>query len=722
MTSMPGPTPVSTSRRLWAMPLIVVLLWLFVGGPLGLFIGKLAEVQENDNAAYLPRSTESTEALNTLLDFQEEATFPTAVVFERSGGLTEEDQSTLAGYAAELAQVENVIEGGVSAPIPSEDGESAQLVVQTAGTDAEEVTEAVESMREVVADPPNGLTALVGGVGGISADFIVAFGAIDGVLLLVALAVVFLILIAVYRTPILPIVVLLSAVLSLGVASALIYGLAKADVLTISGQSQGILFILAVGAATDYSLLIVARFREELRDTESKYDAMRAAYRGAFEPIVASGLTVILGLLCLLLSDLSSLSGLGPVGAIGVAGAMLSSLTLLPAALTLLGRRAFWPLMPRFGSEHTDTKGLWGKLARLIGRRARAVWVATFVGLLVAGAFITTLNEDQVPQTELFLTEVESVQAQDVLDAHFQADNASPVQVVVPEAEVADVIGLLGAHPGIAKSVDGEVLPPVYPLPDAADPQTPKVVDGRAIVFATLADPADSAAAADTVRALRTDLDAVDREILVGGSTAINMDVRDTTDTDRKKVIPAILLVIFLVLALLLRALVAPLLLIVANVLSFAATLGISALLFNHVFGFPASDPSTMLIGFVFLVALGIDYSIFLMTRVREEVIRQGTHPGILKGLSATGGVITSAGVVLAATFAALGVIPILFLAQIGFIVAFGVLLDALIVRSLLVPALAYDIGRVIWWPSRLSREPDHADAETEEMLHPHEG
>ncbi len=707
----------SRSRR-WILPLVVVLLWLFVGGPLGSFAGKLAEVQQNDNAAYLPQSTESTEALNALLDFQEEETFPTTIVFERSGGLTADDQAAIEQYAEEFATVENVPAGGVSPVIYSEDGEAAQLVVQTAGTDGEEVIAAVDAMRAVVADPPAGLTALVGGQGGILGDFIVAFGAIDGVLLLVALAVVFLILIVVYRTPVLPLVVLVSAVLSLGVASAAIYALAKADVLTISGQSQGILFILAVGAATDYSLLIVARFREELRDRESKYDAMRAAYRGAFEPIVASGLTVILGLLCLLLSDLSSLSGLGPVGAMGVAGAMLSSLTLLPAILVLLGRWAFWPFRPEFGSEHTDTKGLWGRLARLISRRARLVWVGTFVALLAASGFVTTLNEDQIPQTDLFLTEVESVTAQQVIDAHFQADNASPVQIVVPEADVAQTVALLSEHPGIASAPAGPAAPPaVFALPDPADPTSPKIVDGRAIVFATLADPADSAAAADTVRALRTDLDQVDPAILVGGSTAINMDVRDTTDRDRRMVIPAILVVIFLVLALLLRALVAPLLLIVANVLSFGATVGISALLFKYVFDFPASDPSTILIGFVFLVALGIDYSIFLMTRVREESIRQGTHPGILKGLSVTGGVITSAGVVLAATFAALGVIPILFLAQIGFIVAFGVLLDALIVRSLLVPALSYDVGRWIWWPSRLSRESDHADQETEEML-----
>ncbi|HYH34547.1 MAG TPA: MMPL family transporter [Nocardioides sp.] len=713
------------TRRLWVWPLLVVLLWVFVGGPLGSFAGRLAQVQENDNAAFLPQSAESTEVLDALVGFQDEEAIPVTVVFEREGGLTPEDERTIQRYAEELAGVDHVGEGAVAPPIPSEDGEAAQLVVQVSTSDGDELTAAVEDMREVLVDPPDGLTALVGGQGGVLGDFVDAFGAIDGVLLAVAIGVVLLILVVVYRTPILPLVVVFSAILALGVASAAIYALAANDVLTLNGQSQGILFILAVGAATDYSLLIVARFREELRDHASKYDAMRAAYRGAVEPIVASGATVILGLLCLLLSDLASLSGLGPVGAIGIAGAVLSSLTLLPAALVLLGRWAFWPFRPQHGSEHTDTKGLWGRLARLVQRRARVVWTLTFVALAVSAAFVTQLDEDPVPQTELFLTEVESVTAQEVLDEHFEADNASPVQILVPEEHLPRVLEVVTAHPGIAQSASDPAgaagaprQPAVFPLPSADDPREPRVVDGQAIVFATLADPADSPPATDTVRDLRADLDEVSGDVLVGGSTAINLDTRDVTGSDRAKVIPAILLVILVVLALLLRAVVAPVLLIVANVLSFGATLGISALVFEHVFDFPASDPSTSLIGFVFLVALGIDYSIFLMTRVREESIRQGTHPGILKGLSATGGVITSAGVVLAATFAALGVVPILFLAQIGFIVAFGVLLDALVVRSLLVPALCYDVGRAIWWPSRLSRESDHADPETERMLH----
>jgi len=320
-----------------------------------------------------------------------------------------------------------------------------------------------------------------------------------------------------------------------------------------------------------------------------------------------------------------------------------------------------------------------------------------------------------VPQTELFLTEVDSVTAQEIIDEHFAEDAANPVIVIAPQEDLQATLQAVGSHEGVSE--DGATYLPAGP-PQGAAPPDPLVIDGDVVVLATLAEPAESPGATQTVEDLRNDLDEVNPEIKVGGTTAILLDTRETTDSDRRKVIPAILAVIFVVLALLLRSLAAPILLLLANVLSFGATMGISALLFTYVFDFPASDPSTMLIGFVFLVALGIDYSIFLMTRVREESIRQGTHPGILKGLSVTGGVITSAGVVLAATFAALGVVPILFLAQIAFIVSFGVLLDTLIVRSLLVPALAYDLGPRVWWPSKLWHTPDHADQATAEMLH----
>lgn len=689
------------SKR-WVWPLLVVLVWLFIGGPLGSYSGKLAEVQENDNSAFLPKTAESTKALNTLLEFQETETTPVTVVIERVGGLTDADQKTLAEYAEDIAQVDGVVPAATSPPLLSEDGEAAQLIVQLGVSDGEEILDAVKEIRDVTEVAPDGLTVLVGGQGGILADFVNAFGAIDGILLLVALGFVLLILVVVYRTPVLPFTVLISAVLGLGVSSAAIYALAKADLLDVNGQSQAILFILAIGAATDYALLLIARYREELRDHESPYQAMKVAYRAVAEPILASGLTVILGLLCLLLSDLSSLAGLGPVGAIGVAGAMLVSLTFLPAVLLLLGRRAFWPFKPAYGSPHKNTEGLWGRVAGLIKARSALVAIGTTVVLAIFGGFAFTLNEEPVPQTELFLTPEDSVDAQQIIDTHFDADNSSPAQIVVPAASLPQALETISTTDGIAAEVAAE-RPSVFPIPDDTNPSMPKVVGGDSVVFAAFADPADSAAATATLERLRERLDDVDDDILVGGSTAILFDTRETTSRDRAIVIPAILLVILLVLMVLLRSIVAPVLIILANVLSFAATIGISALVFTYLFGFPASDPSTLLIAFVFLVALGIDYSIFLMTRVREESIRLGTEEGILKGLSVTGGVITSAGVVLAATFAALSVVPILFLAQTAFIVAFGVLLDTLVVRSLLVPAIAYQLGARTWWPSKLA-------------------
>ncbi|MFZ2503274.1 MAG: MMPL family transporter [Nocardioides sp.] len=709
----------STKQRRWIRPLLGVIAWLLIAAFSGPFSGKLASVQENDNAAYLPRSAESTKVIDVLTGFQEQETIPITVVAQRADGLTETDLAELKELAETIRGIDLI--ASVEEPAPSLDGKAAQIVVQSTSSDGEDVLATVEAIRKAVRTADVADQSYVGGAGGILADFVEGFGAIDGILLLVALGVVFVILLLVYRAIILPFVVLFCAVVALGAASAVIYFCAKADLITITGQSQGILFILAVGAATDYSLLLVARFREELRDHESKYDAMRAAYKGAFEPILASGITVILGLLCLLVSDLASISGLGPVGAFGIAGAMATSLTLLPLLLVLLGRQAYWPIRPAYGSEHTDTKGLWGKLARLIQRSAFGVWAITFSSLAVLAGLGLLLNEEPIPQTDVFLSDVDSVKAQEIIEAHFQSDNSAPLQIVVPEAALDRTLALVKSYPGISQTGPNVFVPAVFALPeDFTDPESPvKIVDGNALIFATLGVPADSSAANDLVHGLRADLDEISPDVLVGGGTAINLDVRDTLDHDRMIVIPAILVMIFIVLAILLRALVAPLILLLANVLSFAATMGVSALLFATVFDFPASDPSTVLIGFVFLVALGVDYSIFLMTRVREEAIRQGTHPGILKGLSATGGVITSAGVVLAATFAALAVIPFLFLVQLAFIVAFGVLLDALVVRSLLVPALSYDVGRLIWWPSKLAREVDHADAETEEMLHP---
>ena len=697
--------------------LLVVLVWFGVSGVGGPLVGRLSEVQKNDNASFLPAQAESTEVMNEVARFNESEALPFIVVMEGRGAVTPQQQQAAADFVSQLPGLRLPKLGGdhslgdylTETPrvaIPSKDGQALLLVVPVDSKKSAEpygdttpLFEAADELRAAArtAVAPSGLTTYVTGPGGITADLVTAFGGIDGILLLVALGVVFVILLVVYRSPILPFAVLITAVFGLALAALAIFPLARDEVIGLSGQSQGILSILVVGAATDYSLLLVSRYKEELHDHDSTWVAMKRAWRGAVEPIVASGATVILGLLCLLLSDLGNTSGLGPVGAIGIAGALVSALTFLPAVLLLFGRSIFWPAIPRLDHVHAQdkigTRGLWGRVASMVGEHPRRTWVLTLAGLLAAAAFLPTLKAEGITQSQIFLNEVESVTGQEVLAKHFPAGSGSPVQVVAPEAKASEVVGVLSREKGVNDPYAG--LAPGAP---------PKVVDGTVVVQATLTAAADSPEADDVVRRLRADLDAVGDEVLVGGQTAMNLDVRDASNRDLRVIIPAILMVIFVVLALLLRSLVAPLLLVAANVVSFAATMGVAALAFNHVFDFPGSDPSTPLYGFVFLVALGIDYSIFLMTRVREETMRIGTRRGILVGLAVTGGVITSAGVVLASTFSALAILPLLFLAQIAFIVAFGVLLDTLVVRSLLVPALAYDIGPRIWWPSRLSR------------------
>ncbi|WP_439659119.1 MMPL family transporter [Lentzea sp. HUAS TT2] len=651
---------------------VLLVVWLALGGFTGPYAGKLSEVAENDSSAFLPNSAESTQVAELQKKFQRETAIPAIVVIERSGGLTEEDKKYLADQAKGF-QASPVI------PSPT-DNQAAQVVVLL--DPGNDVKDSVFQLRDGTRGAPEGLTVLVTGPAAQVADLVEAFGGIDGLLLLVAGAVVALILLVVYRSPLLPVVVLVSAVFALGLASFVVYLLAKNDVLALNGQSQGILSILVFGAATDYALLLVSRFREELRDTQDKFASIKTAWRGTIEPIAASAGTVILGVLCLLFSDLDSNKGLGPVAAIGIGAALLTTMTFLPATLALLGRGAFWPFAPKFGSQHPETSGLWGRVAKLVRRKPRAIWIVTSLVLLVGAAFLPQLKASGTAQSDVFLTPVESVAGQEVLSRHFPGGTGSPTVIIANESQTAEVVQ--------KSKVDG-----------VADVRPSGTVDGLVRIEATLKDAPDSDAAVETVQRLRAAVDGIDGT-KVGGPTATLLDTRTTSEHDRMLIIPIVLVVIFLILALLLRSLLAPLLLIATVVLSFAATMGVSALVFNHVFDFPGADPVVPLFGFVFLVALGIDYNIFLMTRVREETKQLGTVEGTLKGLSLTGGVITSAGVVLAATFAALAVLPILFLTQIAFIVAFGVLLDTLLVRSLLVPALSVDIGGRIWWPSKL--------------------
>ncbi|WP_156517629.1 MMPL family transporter [Rhodococcus sp. LB1] len=699
MTTTARPRPVRRLR--WILPALLVIVWLAVGGFGGPFAGKLSSVQQNDSTSFLPASAEATEVSALQKGFTDTQFVPAIVVAERTSGITAADTEFLAGTAASFAGSEGFGDE-VSPPIPSADGRALQMFVPV--DSAGEVGDSVTELRDALDAAPDGLTVLVTGPAGQVADLSAAFAGIDGLLLLVAGVVVILILVVVYRSPILPFAVITSAVFALGLSSLLVYLLADAGVIALNGQSQGILFILVFGAATDYALLLVSRYREELRIEQDKYRAMRTAWRATLEPVAASAGTVIAGVLCLLLSDLNSNRGLGPVAAIGIAASFVASMTYLPAVLVLLGRTAYWPSRPAFDARHAEKDEaadhkFWAALAARIGAHPRRFWVASSLVLVLFALLMPQFEASGVAESETFLLDVDSVAGQQILGDHFDAGSGSPAVIIANEGSreaVAD-----------AARVDGVGDITVLSAPGTQDPL---VVDGRVAIEATLTDPADSLAAEDTIVRLRDAVHPIDgADALVGGTTATDLDTKTTSTRDRTLIIPVVILVVFTILCLLLRSLLAPLLLMGTVVLSFAATLGISSLVFEHIFGFPGADPVVPLFAFVFLVALGIDYNIFLMTRVREEARRIGTRRGALRGLTVTGGVITSAGVVLAATFSALAVIPLIFLAQIAFIVAFGVLLDALLVRSLLVPALTVDIGQKIWWPSKLASasEPD---------------
>lgn len=708
-------TKVPRSLRI-LLPALFILVWLTgaaIGGP---YFGKVTEVSSNDQTLYLPESADASVVQQQQSEFTDSEAIPAIVVVVGDSELTAPQLESIGTALNQAGELDAVAETP-SPAIPSEDGLAAQAFVPL--DSAADTGAAVAELNSLLTEQLGGeLSVYVTGPAGFSADLGEAFAGIDGLLLGVALAAVFLILIVVYRSLLLPFAVLATSLFALCVALLTVWWLAYAEILLLSGQTQGILFILVIGAATDYSLLYVARYREELAHTQHKWEATGKALRASLEPILASGGTVIAGLLCLLLSDLKSNSTLGPVASIGIVFAMLSALTFLPALLYAFGRTAFWPRRPQYEPDNYQdpaarTTGPWAAVARLVQRRSRAVWLLTTLVLALGAAGATQLQASGVAQSELVLGESEARQGQVALGEHFPGGSGSPATVLVDEAAAADTAQVLWAQDQISSvTISSQDSPsgtaPVTETGDVAPiggtAPAPTVVDGQVLLQGTLLPAADSPEAEEAVRALRADLEALDSEALVGGVTATSIDTNDTAIADRNLIIPVVLLVILLILMVLLRAVVAPLLLVATTVLSFGTAMGVSALVFNWLFDFPGADPAVPLFGFVFLVALGIDYNIFLMTRVREESLTHGTREGVLRGLRVTGGVITSAGVVLAATFAALSVIPILFLVQLAFIVAFGVLLDTFIVRSLLVPALVYDLGPKVWWPSKLAR------------------
>ncbi|MGC4874787.1 MMPL family transporter [Micromonospora sp. DT43] len=680
----------------------VVLAWLVIGGVAGPYAGRLSEVATNDNAAFLPTDAEATRAQDLAGGFVDRQTVPALVVYERSSGITDADRQRVAADAARFAQIPGVVTP-LSPPIPSADGQALQVVVPVDDAEGEEIGAVVKQMRDLAGGDRDGLTVDVAGPAGLLADLIEVFSAIDGPLLLVTLVVVLVILLIVYRSPVLWIFPLLAAGMSYALASVFVYLLADADIIKLNGQAQGILTVLVFGAGTDYALLMIARYREELHRHDRPWDAMRAAWRGAAPAIIASGGTVIVSLLCLLLSSLNSNRALGPVAAIGIAATLLVMLTFLPALLVLGGRWAFWPRRPQVDQADPRVEhGIWNRVAGFVARHARPIWLSTAVVLALLTLGLTQLGATTLGQSDLFTQRTDSVDGQDVIARHYPAGTGSPATIFTTEQTARQVAQAAQGVRGVADVRPLSTGPQTGPPEESA---APKVVDGRVQLEATLADPPDSDGAERTIRELRVAVHRVPgADAVVGGFTAINVDTSDAAKRDQNVIIPVVLVVIAVILALLLRALLAPVLLIGTVLLSFAATLGLCALLFRHVFDFPGVDSSFPLFAFVFLVALGIDYNIFLMSRVREESTKRGTRAGVLGGLAVTGGVITSAGIVLAATFSALAVLPLVILVELGTAVAIGVLIDTIIVRSLLVPALAYDIGPKVWWPGRLSR------------------
>lgn len=673
---------------------VVVVLWVGTLAALGPLAGKLTSAENNEAASWLPGDAESTQVLQTSERFRSSDEVPTIVVYQRPAGLTAADLAAIGEQASRFAGLDGV-DRQVVGPVPSTGQPAPQaaqvivpLTVGSAGWDA--LPGMVDQIRDIAATSPGGLSFHVTGPGGYGADQADAFAGIDGVLLYSALAVVIVLLLLTYRSPVLWLLPVVSVGGALAAAQGVIYLLARHAGLVVNAQSAGILTVLVFGAGTDYALLLVARYREELRRHQDRHEAMAVAMHRAGPAIWASAGTVAVGMLCLLFADLNSTSGLGPVAAIGIGVGLLAMLTLLPALLVICGRWVFWPVRPAYGSPDHAQTSLWARVGAVIARRPRQTWVAASLLLAAAALGTLALKADGLTNAEAFTKTPDSIVGERLLAAHFPAGTGQPIQVVAKAEKAGEVRTALAAVPGISSVAQ------------------PAVQDGFAYLEATTSDAPDGPVAMATLERVRATVHRVPgADAQAGGTTALFADTETANNHDRNLIIPIVLVVVFLILAGLLRSLVAPALLLATVVLSFFATLGISAFVFTTVFGFDSTDASFPLFVFVFLVALGIDYNIFLMTRVHEEATRWGTRRGALIGLSTTGGVITSAGLVLAGTFAVLGTLPLTFLAELGFAVAVGVLIDTIVVRAVLVTAITLDVGRWMWWPSALAHKPD---------------
>ncbi|MFK4151623.1 MMPL family transporter [Streptomyces fungicidicus] len=674
------------TRRRRAVPWVVVGLWVAALVLVGPLAGKFGEVQQNRAVDYLPGSADSTQVARVQDELPGGESTDLVLVYHRDGGLTAADRRTAAGQVAGIADGHEL--SREPRGIPSADGSTLMYPVSSTGPGQdEEARDAfVDGVREI-AGGTGGLSVEVGGPGALATDMGKVFETIDGTLLLATLGVVTVLLVLIYRSPFLWLVPLAAAGVAAAVAMAAGYALHELFDVTVTGQSGGIMTVLVLGAGTDYALLLVSRYREELRRHERPYDAMGAALRGCGPAILASSGTVAAGLLCLLAADLNSSSGMGPVGMIGVLSALLAMTTLLPAILVLLGRRVFWPLIPAFGSAPRARRSLFAAMGTSAARRPAAVLAGG--GILLGALALGTLNlTGQLKQEDSFTDRPESISAMRTLAEAYPERSAQPLTVIAPTGRADAVLDEARAAAGVAEAAAG------------------RSGGGWTEIFVFTTAAPETAGETRAIEALRDTLD--EHGAYVGGLSAQQLDLADSESRDRSVIVPLVLAAVFVILVVLLRSLVAPLLLLAAVVAVWGAALGIGGLVFGPLFGFAGTDPGLGLLSFVFLVALGVDYGIFLMHRMREESLN-GAAPqaAALTALRTTGGVIASAGVVLAATFAVLTTLPLVGLVELGFVIAVGVLLDTFLVRTYLVTTASVLLRRRMWWPGRLSRAPE---------------
>ncbi|MFI1399868.1 MMPL family transporter [Streptomyces sp. NPDC020681] len=670
-------------RKRRALPWAVLALWIAVVALAVPFAGKLGDVQRDNAVDYLPAGADSTQVARIQQQLPGGEATELVLVYHRDGGLTAADRAAVGRQVADIAAAHELT--GTQAPpaVPSKDGTTLMVPLSSTepGGDEAKRTALVEDVRERVAGG-DGLSVDVGGPSALQTDMEEVFESIDGALMLATVLVVAVLLILTYRSPFLWLVPLVVVGVAAVATRALIYGLVQGFDLTVTSQSAGIMTVLVFGAGTDYALLIVARYREELRRVPQPYDAMRAALRGCGPAVLASSGTVAAGLLCLLAADLNSARGLGPVGAVGVVCALAAMLTLLPAVLVLLGRRVFWPLVPAYGSEPKQRRSLFAAMGSSAGRRPVAVLAsgAVLLGALALGAFSLP---GTLKQEDTFTSRPESVSAMRTLADAYPERSSQPISVVARTSDTQAVLDKARATNGVAAVEQG------------------RSADGWTELSVFAEDAPETPGETETIKSLRKGLDGA----YVGGLSAQQLDLDDTNARDRLVVVPLVLAAVLLILIALLRSLVAPLILVVAVVAVWGAAMGLGGLVFGPLFGFNGTDPGLPLLSFVFLVALGVDYGIFLMHRMREEALT-GADPATaaLTALRTTGGVIASAGIVLAATFAVLMNLPLVPLVEMGFVVAVGVLLDTFLVRTYLVTSASLLLGRGVWWPGALSK------------------